>query len=121
MALLADDLISPLGEIQQSMFPSDTLTDGSTGVVDVLLTKAATLTDDEAKQEAFVYWKAYRAVANRFASELINEVRNKVERSRSDEQLKYWQAKAFEWQAKYEGNGSVLPAVSANVEALVVW
>lgn len=121
MALLATDLINPLGNIRQDMFPSGTLTDGSTGIVDVLLAKAVTLTDDESKQEAFVYWKAYADVANRFAASLMSETRNKVARARSEAQLKYWQQEAFEWQAMYEGNASVLPAKSLNIESLVVW
>lgn len=121
MALLATDLISPLGDIRQDMFPNETLTNGSTGIVDVLLAKAVTLTTDESKQEAFVYWKAYLSVANSFAASLMSETRNKIARSRSEAQLKHWQQKAFEWQAMYEGNASLLPAVSQNVESLVIW
>lgn len=62
--LTAEDLISPYGIIQAAWFPGQELTnEGGTGLVDVWLAKAATKTESEAAQEAFVNCAARRAYA----------------------------------------------------------
>lgn len=81
------------------MFPGQPLNT----VANVLLLKAqAEHADDEAKQYAFVHYKAFTAVADRFGLQLMRERRLDSEAWRDKAQLAHWKERAAYWKAELE-------------------
>jgi len=93
MAITLDtaDLIYPLGELQNSMFPDGDLEQA----VSAWLLIAKSKTTDDQPALHFVYWRAYDAVANRLAAQFSNEnYYGNVSRSISTGQVNYYRDKA---------------------------
>ena len=92
------DFIHPAGHLTVAMFPGETLTDN----VAVWLTEAQAKTGVEDAQRAWVYYRAYDALATRFNLEAMEvDVKDQVRRRRMLEQITLWQKKADEQLARY--------------------
>ena len=106
MPLSAADLIYPSGLIKPELLPSDVLirgpSDTGPGVVEVWLQAAQAATQSEAAQRAYVYGRAYRAVADRLALEYNSETMGRKSRSRAEYQIRHFKALATEQEGLFE-------------------
>lgn len=117
MALEPRDLVYPRGVIKPSMFPGEVLVRAlpadEPGTVDVWLTQATELTQDEDAQRAFIYARAYGAIADRLAEEYSSESMGRRSKSRASYQIGHFQRLAAVQQALFERKtGTTLPKTS---------
>lgn len=104
------DFIHPIGELQPALFPNEELAD----LVDTWLAEAQGKTAalpagcvDEATG-AWVYYRAYAAVANRIAATPTREAYfNNVDRWQSADRVEYFRRKAEEYRQRFEGLASM--------------
>jgi len=108
MALLASDLIYPVGELTQIMFPGAVLDD----LADTWIISAAALTTDDTAATHWIYWRAYTAVANRLAATPNSEVYfNDVARRFEKDRLDFFLSQAAGHKSAYEQlTGVTLPS-----------
>ena len=92
MALTAASFIEPAGELSEEMFPGKDLDEFAAA----WLADAVARTDSEAAQRAWVYHRAYGAIANRFNLEAASEKKGDATAARLGEQLAHWRARARE-------------------------
>lgn len=88
--LTVEDLIEPMGELGESLFPGGDLEE----FVAAYLADAQARTSSEAGQRAWVYHRAYTSVANRIHAGLASEKKGDAAASLASDQFQYWQAKA---------------------------
>lgn len=94
--------IEPEGMLSESMFPGADLEE----FVAAWLTDAESRTDDEAKQRAWVYYRAYTSIANRMHAGLMSESKADASAARGANQFAYWRAKAEAQLIAYRGAGT---------------
>lgn len=81
------DFIHPTGELTSDMYPGETLATN----VDAWIVEAQSKTSDEDARKAWVYYRAFLAVANRFHAEaMIVDISDQVSRTRVLGQAQYW-------------------------------
>lgn len=97
MALAASDFVYPAGFFKSADFPDETLTDTLTA----FLTKALTLSSDEAVQTAYVNYRGYAAICDRLNAGLIREKRLQAEGWMDPAQLAYFKEQRDRWEAEY--------------------
>ena len=117
MALEPRDLIYPRGVVKPAHFPGEVLIrtapGDEPGTVDVWLAQAVDLTQDEDAQRAFVYTKAYTAIADRLALEYSSESMGRRSKSRASYQIAHFQRLAAVQTALFERKtGTSLPKAS---------
>lgn len=120
MALNPQDFLEPTGELSSDMFPGKDCLTLAVG----WLKDAESRTTDEAAQEAWVYYRAYRNVASRLNRSLASEKRGDRQASRIATQLEYWDDLARERRADYDeltGRRRRIPAGSTEVEVEPTW
>lgn len=103
MALSPADFVLPKGELSPEMFPGvgDLAEEG--GYVDTWLAEAQEKTGDEKAQAAWVYYRAFSAVANRLnANPASVDVEHKGSKQRLISQMQYFEQKAAEYRAEFE-------------------
>lgn len=98
MPFQATDFQQPLGELDPNLFPGVNLTD----YVDAWISEAEDLTDDEARQRAWVYHRAYRTIANRLNAGVGGAREAEVSGYRLGNQFQYFNRLADKWLAEYK-------------------
>lgn len=97
---VATDFIAPEGELTADMFPGDTLATNVQAYLDQAELKAA---DNEDAQTAWVYYRAWTAVANRLATEPSSiDIEGEGSRQYLVPQMAAAQARANYWRSEYE-------------------
>lgn len=115
------DLEQPQGELDESLFPGCDFEDLLQGWLDQAASKVEAetniaLTDQDAAAAAWVYYRAFTRVADRFAnSPSTIMIDGTVTRTTAVDQRKYFADKAASWLARYYefGTTSQLPGVPA--------
>lgn len=87
MALQPTAFISPAGELAPALFPGTDLTEAVGAWID----DAEERSTSENAQRSWVYYRAYRTIANRLHSEAASERKGPVAAARIGEQLRYWE------------------------------
>lgn len=108
------DFISPTGDLTEGMYPGEDVEE----LVTAWLQDAQARTSDEARQAAWVYYRAYRHVANRMHAGLASERKGDQAASIDPAQLRYWQRKADEALTTYRGGAT---ATSGATEVRSAW
>lgn len=104
MAVTATDFVAPTGELTADMFPGDTL---STNVAAYLTQAQSKAPSNDDAQTAWVYYRAWTAIANRLGT---NPAEIDIEGEGSTrllrEQIAFAQSRASYWRAEYEAETS---------------
>lgn len=98
MALTATSFIEPAGELAEELFPGKDLEEFAAA----WLAEAQAKTSSEAAQAAWVYYRAYLTVANRFNIEASTEAKGSVSASRLFSQIDYWRKRAAEHRQEFD-------------------
>lgn len=96
------DFIEPHGDLSEGMFPGVDLEE----YVTAWLTDAQARTDDEARQRAWVYFRAYTSVANRLHAGLASERKADAAATVDGRQFAYWRAKAAAHLQVFQGTSA---------------
>lgn len=102
--MTVEDLIEPMGELSQSMFPD------LGEYAAAWLAEAQGKTSSEVAQRAWVYYRAFTSFANRIHAGLASEKKGDAAASRSDSQFAYWSGKAAAALATFNGLTGAGPA-----------
>lgn len=115
VTLLPDDLIQPIGELSDVLFPDGNLLNMLSGwLVDatnqVNAAPGIALANQNKAAAAWVYYRAYSLVADRLASTPSNIVIDStVTRTMASDQRKYFADKAKEWLDYYFSQNITTP------------
>lgn len=102
------DFISPTGDLTEALFPGVDLEEHVTA----WLQDAQDRTSDEARQAAWVYYRAYTHIANRLHAGLASERKGDQAASIDARQFRYWEAKAQAQLAVYRGSATATSGVT---------
>lgn len=118
VTLIVDDLVQPVGELDSDLFPNGDI-DAFViawllqAVTKVEANTGITAANHNAAATAWVYYRAYTQVADRFAnspSTII--VDGTVTRTTAADQRKYFADKATYWLDWYYGLNTLVPAIT---------
>ena len=108
MAVTAEDLMQPYGELEGAWFPSDdgvALEARLTAYIAEGAEKASAADDVDAAATAFAYARAYEAVYLRLSGSPASVgIVGHMNRQYTQEQVRAFRAKAAEWRAVFEGH-----------------
>lgn len=115
MAVTFDNILYPLGELNRSMFPDDTLENVAGVWFDEASSKVETLADGDIKDAAtlaWVYYRAYTAVSNNIAAKPTSSSYYGNERSETwgGDRISYYTQKAKSYLEQF--NTYVTPTVT---------
>lgn len=101
--------IEPEGMLSEGMFPGGDVEE----LVTAWLTDAEARTDDEAKQRAWVYYRAYTSIADRLNAGLASERKGDAAAAIHPSQLRYWRQRAAEQLTFFRGGSTSHSGVTA--------
>ena len=97
MSWFADDFIQPRGQLNPAWYPEQDLTT----LTAAWLAEAEGKTDVVDAQEAWVYYRAFRQLADDFHAGVAISRQGEVSGTRSEVQFKYWSGRAARELARY--------------------
>lgn len=96
MALTTDDFVRPAGRLTAAWYRDDLA-----GLLTAYLAEAATLTEDEDAQEAWVYYRAYATLVDDLTMRPMREAADDVSIARTQAQLDHWRRLRDQAKADY--------------------
>ena len=109
--LTIDDFMQPNGELTESLFPGVNLYEALLAWI----ADASTRTESLPAQRAWVRYRAYSVIADRFHAGLGSESKGNASASLDPQQFRYWSRKAQENHAAFRSIASVTSAVTTVV------
>jgi hypothetical protein len=108
MSLTRDDFKYPAGELVVDFFPATLDAD-----LDVWISQAATLTDDEVKQQAYVYYRAYDYLVTMQVKEDAKRDLGPASYSRYESQFAEFPKRRDYWRSKFEAGDEIVESEEA--------
>lgn len=109
--LTALGFIHPQGELQREWFGDSLETD-----LAVWITNAQSLTTDEARQRAYVYWRAYDYLTNQQVGKYSQRTVGDASYQLFGDAFHLFPRKRDEWRAKYDGSSTRAHSSTAPVD-----